>query len=59
MLSACIWRNHMNRPAATAGLRHVALFTNNLEDCETFYVELLGMQVEWRPDSDNVYPLIS
>lgn len=45
----------MKRPAATVGLRHAALNVNNLEACERFYVELLGMQVEWRPDADNVY----
>ena len=45
----------MNRPSATGGMRHVALFVKNLEACEHFYVDLLGMQVEWRPDPDNVY----
>jgi len=45
----------MKRPAATAGLRHVALYASDFENCERFYVELLGMQVEWRPDPDNVY----
>jgi len=34
----------MQRPAATLGMRHVAL-----------NVPLLGMAVEWRPDVDNVY----
>ncbi|MCZ6718741.1 MAG: VOC family protein [Gammaproteobacteria bacterium] len=45
----------MNRPEPTAGLRHVALNVRNFEACERFYVELLGMEVEWRPDADNVY----
>ena len=45
----------MNRPPATTGLRHVALFVQDLEACEHFYVALLGMTVEWRPDPDNVY----
>ena len=45
----------MNRPEPTAGMRHVALYVNQFEACEKFYVELLGMQVEWRPDPDNVY----
>lgn len=45
----------MQRPAATSGLRHVALFVRAFEDCERFYCELLGMAVEWRPDADNVY----
>ncbi len=43
------------RPPATIGMRHVALFVDQLELCERFYVELLGMEVEWRPDPDNVY----
>lgn len=38
-----------------AGLRHVALFVRDLAACEAFYVDVLGMQVEWRPDPDNVY----
>jgi catechol 2,3-dioxygenase-like lactoylglutathione lyase family enzyme len=45
----------MHRPAPTAGLRHVALFSEQFEATEKFYVDLLGMQVEWRPDPDNVY----
>ncbi|MBI5450991.1 MAG: VOC family protein [Gammaproteobacteria bacterium] len=40
---------------AIGGLRHVALYVRKLEQCERFYVELLGMSVEWRPDADNVY----
>ena len=45
----------MSRPPATLGLRHVALFVRDLEAAEHFYVDLLGMAVEWRPDTDNVY----
>jgi catechol 2,3-dioxygenase-like lactoylglutathione lyase family enzyme len=45
----------MQRPAATLGMRHVALNVRDLETCEHFYVGLLGMAVEWRPDVDNVY----
>jgi len=45
----------MNRPPATAGMRHVALFVERYDECQYFYVELLGMAVEWRPDEDNVY----
>ncbi len=39
----------------TAGLRHVALFVADLEACVAFYTNLLGMQVEWHPDADNIY----
>ena len=44
----------MQRPPPTAGLRHVALYVQDMQAAEHFYVELLGMQVEWRPDPDNV-----
>lgn len=45
----------MITPNPTLGLRHIALFVKDLEACEGFYVGLLGMTVEWRPDPDNVY----
>lgn len=45
----------MQRPARTAGLRHVALFVDKLEDCVAFYTQLLGMTLEWKPDDDNYY----
>ena len=45
----------MQRPANTLGMRHVALNVSDMAACERFYVDLLGMQVEWRPDDDNVY----
>ncbi|MDY7025616.1 MAG: VOC family protein [Pseudomonadota bacterium] len=37
------------------GLRHIALFVADLEAALHFYVDLLGMQVEWQPDDDNIY----
>ena len=43
------------RPSGMGGLRHVALFVADLEASLQFYVDLLGMVVEWEPDSDNVY----
>jgi catechol 2,3-dioxygenase-like lactoylglutathione lyase family enzyme len=45
----------MERPAATLGMRHVALNVQDVSVCEQFYAGLLGMRVEWRPDPDNVY----
>ena len=45
----------MQRPAPTAGLRHIALYVQDMEAAEHFYVDLMGMAVEWRPDADNVY----
>ena len=43
------------RPPSTMGMRHIALNVVNFTETEYFYVELLGMRVEWRPDPDNVY----
>ena len=40
----------MKRPNPTTGLRHVALNVQDLVAAEHFYVELMGMSVEWRPD---------
>jgi catechol 2,3-dioxygenase-like lactoylglutathione lyase family enzyme len=37
------------------GLRHVALNVQDMVASERFYVDLLGMRVEWRPDEDNLY----
>ncbi|MCU7960353.1 MAG: VOC family protein [gamma proteobacterium symbiont of Bathyaustriella thionipta] len=45
----------MNKPAKTLGMSHVALYVQDLAACEAFYCDLLGMQVEWRPDAENVY----
>ena len=45
----------MKRPSSSLGMRHVALNVSDVAACERFYVDLLGMQVEWRPDDDNVY----
>jgi catechol 2,3-dioxygenase-like lactoylglutathione lyase family enzyme len=43
------------RPNNTLGLRHVALYVKQLAACEHFYSTLLGMEVVWRPDPDNIY----
>ncbi len=46
----------MNLPRPQhAGLRHVALNVIDLALVESFYVDLLGFEVEWRPDAENVY----
>ncbi len=45
----------MTRPDLGFGMRHVALYVRDLAAAEHFYVELLGMAVEWRPDHRNVY----
>jgi len=45
----------MNRPELGIGMRHVALSVRDIAASERFYVDLLGMQVEWRPDAHNIY----
>ena len=37
------------------GIRHVALYVSDLAAAERFWVEVMGYEVEWRPDPDNVY----
>jgi catechol 2,3-dioxygenase-like lactoylglutathione lyase family enzyme len=37
------------------GLHHVALFVQDLDACLQFYIDVLGMQLEWQPDPDNCY----
>lgn len=43
------------RPGGMLGIRHVALFVKDLEACVKFYVDIMGMRIEWQPDPDNVY----
>ncbi len=45
----------MALPPSTLGIRHVALFVSDLKKAEDFYCGVLGYQVEWRPDPDNLY----
>ena len=37
------------------GLHHVALKTANFDAVRAFYIDVLGLRVEWEPDEDNVY----
>ena len=45
----------MKRPPETLGIRHVALLVSDLAKAEAFYCGVLGYQVEWRPDAENLY----
>lgn len=42
-------------PAGMVGIRHVALFIKELEKAVDFYTQVVGMEIEWQPDDDNVY----
>lgn len=42
-------------PAPHRGLRHLALYCNQLEKTVHFYADLLGLKIVWQPDADNVY----
>lgn len=37
------------------GLRHAALHVRNVGRSMVFYRDVLGMQLEWKPDDKNVY----
>ena len=37
------------------GMRHIALKVKDIRRSKTFYQELLGMEVVWEPDPQNVY----
>lgn len=43
------------RPSIGYGMRHVALFVRDLQTSLKFYVDLLGMEIEWQPDEHNYY----
>ncbi|WP_027856843.1 VOC family protein [Marinobacterium jannaschii] len=45
----------MTRPAPFNGLRHLALKVHDLEACERFYVEIMGMQLLRRASPNLVY----
>lgn len=45
----------MQPPSGMVGIRHVALFVQPLEAAVDFYTRIMGMQIEWQPDADNVY----
>jgi len=39
----------------TLGIKHVALKVKNFDNCLKFYKDILGMDIDWQPDDDNVY----
>jgi catechol 2,3-dioxygenase-like lactoylglutathione lyase family enzyme len=45
----------MSQPKGMIGIRHIALFVQELETAIDFYTRVMGMRIEWQPDADNVY----
>ena len=39
----------------TMGIRHVALNVRDLAAAERFYVDVVGIKVEWHPNPENLY----
>ena len=37
------------------GLRHAALYVRDINKSLTFYREVMGLRLEWQPDSENAY----
>jgi catechol 2,3-dioxygenase-like lactoylglutathione lyase family enzyme len=45
----------MGKVAGLKGMRHVALKVTDVARSKKFYQEILGMDVVWEPDPQNVY----
>lgn len=45
----------MKKPPLHGGLRHLALYSINLEASTRFYTDILGLAIVWKPDADNIY----
>jgi catechol 2,3-dioxygenase-like lactoylglutathione lyase family enzyme len=45
----------MGKLAGLTGMRHIALKVRDVTRSKKFYREILGMDVVWEPDPENVY----
>ncbi|HEX9274365.1 MAG TPA: VOC family protein [Candidatus Binatia bacterium] len=45
----------MSRIAGLKGMRHIALKVRDVARSKSFYQDILGMEVVWEPDPQNVY----
>jgi catechol 2,3-dioxygenase-like lactoylglutathione lyase family enzyme len=45
----------MGKLAGLKGMRHIALKVRDVTRSKEFYMDLLGMDVVWEPDPENVY----
>ncbi|MFP6774603.1 MAG: VOC family protein, partial [Alphaproteobacteria bacterium] len=43
------------RPPAFLGIRHIAFKVANLEECEKFYIDVMGMELLYRANDNLVY----
>jgi catechol 2,3-dioxygenase-like lactoylglutathione lyase family enzyme len=56
LLFASLWYSHrMSRIPGLKGMRHIALRVQDVGRSKKFYQEILGMDVVWEPDAQNVY----
>lgn len=53
---ASLWYSSlMSRIPGLKGMRHIALKVQDVARSKKFYQEILGMDVVWEPDAQNVY----
>lgn len=45
----------IQKPSGMVGIRHIALFVQEIESAVDFYTRIMGMEIEWQPDPDNIY----
>ena len=45
----------MSRIVGLSGMRHIALKVRDVVKSKKFYQEMLGMEIVWEPDAENVY----
>jgi catechol 2,3-dioxygenase-like lactoylglutathione lyase family enzyme len=45
----------MSRIAGLKGMRHIALKVTDVARSKSFYQDILGMEIVWEPDPQNVY----
>jgi catechol 2,3-dioxygenase-like lactoylglutathione lyase family enzyme len=43
------------RPSAFRGIRHIAFMVENLDECEKFYTDVMGMELLYRANENLVY----
>lgn len=46
---------HVEKSRSMLGMHHVALLSARYKESRRFYTELMGMNIEWEPDHDNIY----